>query len=42
VVGGGPAGLSAAYYLALEGHKVTIFDSSPQLGVCPSNSFGAR
>ena len=32
IVGGGPAGLSAAYYLALEGHEVTIFDSSPQLG----------
>jgi formate dehydrogenase major subunit len=32
VVGGGPAGLSAAYYLALEGHEVTIFESSPQLG----------
>jgi len=24
IVGGGPAGLSAAYYLALEGHEVTI------------------
>lgn len=32
VVGGGPAGLSAAYYLALEGHQVTIFDAAPQLG----------
>jgi formate dehydrogenase major subunit len=32
IVGGGPAGLSAAYYLALEGHEVTIFDASPQLG----------
>ena len=32
IVGGGPAGLSAAYYLALEGHEVTIFESSPQLG----------
>jgi len=32
VVGGGPAGLSAAYYLALDGHKVTIFESSPRLG----------
>ncbi len=32
VVGGGPAGLSAAYFLALEGHRVSIFDSSPQLG----------
>lgn len=32
VVGGGPAGLSAAYYLAREGHEVTIFESSPKLG----------
>ena len=32
VIGGGPAGLSAAYYLALEGHEVTIFDANPKLG----------
>lgn len=32
VVGGGPAGLSAAYYLAQEGHRVTIFDAGPELG----------
>ncbi len=32
VVGGGPAGLSAAYYLALEGHEVTIFEANPKLG----------
>jgi formate dehydrogenase major subunit len=32
IIGGGPAGLSAAYYLALEGHEVTIFESNPQLG----------
>jgi len=32
VVGGGPAGLSAAYYLARDGHGVTIFDSAPELG----------
>jgi formate dehydrogenase major subunit len=32
VVGGGPAGLSAAYYLAREGHEVTIFDARPKLG----------
>lgn len=32
VIGGGPAGLSATYYLALEGHAVTIFESSPKLG----------
>ena len=29
IVGGGPAGLSAAYYLALEGHEVTIFEANP-------------
>ncbi|RYD03661.1 hypothetical protein N752_18100 [Desulforamulus aquiferis] len=32
VVGGGPAGLAAAYYLSLEGHRVTIFDAAPKLG----------
>ena len=26
IIGGGPGGLSAAYYLALMGHKVTIFE----------------
>ena len=32
VVGGGPAGLRAAYQLALGGHKVTIYESGPALG----------
>ena len=32
VVGGGPGGLSCAYYLALMGHKVTIFEQFKQLG----------
>lgn len=32
IVGSGPAGLSAAYYLALEGFKVTIFEAAPVLG----------
>jgi formate dehydrogenase major subunit len=32
IIGGGPAGLSAAYYLALEGHEVTILESGPELG----------
>ena len=32
VVGGGPAGLSAAYQLALSGHKVTIYEAGPSLG----------
>jgi len=32
VIGGGPAGLSAAYFLALKGHGVTILDSAPALG----------
>ncbi len=32
IVGGGPAGLTAAYFLTLKGHKPTIFESSPKLG----------
>ena len=32
IIGGGPGGLSAAYYLALMGHKVTIFEQREQLG----------
>ncbi len=32
VVGGGPAGLTAAYYLGLEGHQVTLYDAGPELG----------
>ncbi|HBS89406.1 MAG TPA: glutamate synthase [Eubacterium sp.] len=32
IIGGGRGGLSAAYYLALMGHKVTIFEQRKQLG----------
>jgi len=32
VVGAGPTGLSAAYYLALEGHKVTLLESEKKAG----------
>ncbi|MBI5607084.1 MAG: FAD-dependent oxidoreductase [Deltaproteobacteria bacterium] len=32
IIGGGPGGLSAAYYLRQKGHQVTIFDAKPQLG----------
>jgi len=32
VIGGGPAGLSVAYQLALKGHSVTIFDDHEHLG----------
>ena len=32
IVGGGPSGLSAAYYLALMGHKVTVYDVMPNMG----------
>ncbi len=32
IVGGGPSGLSAAYYLSLMGHKVTVYESRKQLG----------
>ncbi|MBI5533499.1 MAG: molybdopterin-dependent oxidoreductase [Deltaproteobacteria bacterium] len=32
VVGGGPAGLSAAYYLAVRGYGVEIFETLPEAG----------
>lgn len=32
VIGGGPGGLTAAYYLALKGHDVTVTDFMPQMG----------
>jgi Fe-S-cluster-containing dehydrogenase component len=32
VVGSGPAGLTAAYYLARRGHQVTIFEAGPAPG----------
>jgi glutamate synthase (NADPH/NADH) small chain len=32
VVGGGPAGLSCAHALAMQGHDVTIFDAKAKLG----------
>lgn len=32
VVGGGPAGMKAAAVLAERGHKVTLYEASPQLG----------
>ncbi len=32
VIGAGPAGIANAYYLALKGHAVTMFESMPQPG----------
>ncbi len=32
VIGSGPAGLTAAYYLAKLGHSVTVFEALPQTG----------
>jgi len=32
IVGAGPGGLTAAYYLAGKGHEVTVFDSFPKPG----------
>ena len=32
IVGGGPGGLSTAYYLQLMGHQTTVFEMLPELG----------
>ena len=32
IVGGGPCGLSSAYYLQLMGHQTTVYEMLPQLG----------
>lgn len=32
VIGGGPAGLAAAWFLTKKGHEVTIFEAAPKLG----------
>lgn len=32
VIGSGPAGLTAAYFLRLQGHEVTVFESLPEAG----------
>jgi len=32
IIGSGPAGLTAAYYLAKLGHSVSVFESMPKLG----------
>jgi len=32
IIGGGPGGLSAAYFLRLKGHEVTVYDAMPKMG----------
>jgi len=32
IFGGGPAGLTSAFYLALAGHACTVFESTAHLG----------
>ncbi len=32
IVGGGPSGLTAAYFLQLMGHQCTVFEQNPKLG----------
>jgi formate dehydrogenase major subunit len=32
IIGGGPGGLTAAYYLRLKGHAAVVYDSMPQMG----------
>jgi len=32
IIGGGPGGLTAAYFLAVKGHEVTVYDAMPKMG----------
>jgi NADPH-dependent glutamate synthase beta subunit-like oxidoreductase/Pyruvate/2-oxoacid:ferredoxin oxidoreductase delta subunit len=32
IIGSGPSGLSAAYYLALSGHSITVFEAEDKIG----------
>lgn len=32
IIGGGPGGLTAAYFLKLKGHNVTVYDMMPNMG----------
>lgn len=32
IIGGGPSGLTAAYYLLIQGHEVTVYDQMPEMG----------
>lgn len=32
IIGGGPSGLTAAYYLRQQGHQVTIYEAMPEFG----------
>jgi len=32
IIGGGPGGLTAAYFLRIQGHDVTIYDAMPKMG----------
>jgi len=35
VIGVGPAGLTAGFYLRKKGHRVTVFEARPKLGCDP-------
>ena len=38
IVGGGPGGLTAAYFLAVAGHSVTVYDAMPKMGATASRN----
>ena len=35
IIGSGPAGMTCAYFLAILGHEITVFEASPVLGGIP-------
>ncbi len=41
IIGAGPAGLSAAYFLSREGFKVTVYDEKEKIGGMPAHAIPA-
>ena len=40
IIGSGPAGLSCAYFLAVDGYKVTVFEKETKLELVKTEKYG--